>query len=146
MAYLIDTNVISETRKSQKSQEVMSWLGAQRVEDIWTSTINLAELVFGAETLDDIMKRRNLEKWIAAIVRPWFHGRMAEVTENALLRWRLMIREAQRAGQRAPEIDLLVAAVAFENGLTVATRDTRPFIGIGLPVLNPWTGERFNGA
>lgn len=57
-----------------------------------------------------------------------------------------MIRDAQPAESRAPEIDLLIAAIAFENSLPVATRDTKPFIGTGIPVLNPWTVERFNGA
>lgn len=146
MAYLLDTNVISETRKSRKSEAVMFWLGAQSVEDLWTSSVNMAELVYGAESLDDIMKRRMLKNWIANVIRPWLRDRIAEVSEHALLRWRLMIRQAQLTGARVPEIDLLVAAVAFENSLTVATRDTKPFIGTGVPVLNPWTGERFNGA
>ena len=124
----------------------MSWLEAQSIEDLRTSTVNMAELLYGAEILDDIIKRRSLEKWIAEIVRPWLHGRITEVNENALLRWRLMIRNAQFAGAPVPEIDLLVAAVALENNLTIATRDAKPFISTGVPVLNPWTGERFNGA
>ena len=146
MAYLLDTNVISETRKARKSEAVMSWLGEQRIEDVRTSTVNMAELTYGAAKLDDIIKRRTLENWIAEVVRPWLHGRVAEVSENALLRWRLLIRRAQLAEQRAPEIDLLIAAVALDNNLTIATRDTKPFIGTGVPVLNPFTGERFNGA
>lgn len=146
MAYLLDTNVISETRKAHKSEAVMSWLGAQRIEDLRTSTVNMSELTYGAAKLDDIIKRRTLENWIAETVRPWLHGRIVEVSENALLRWRLLIRRAQLAEQRAPEIDLLIAAVAFENTLTIATRDTKPFIGTGVPVFNPWTGEHFNGA
>ncbi len=46
----------------------------------------------------------------------------------------------------APAVDLLIAAVALEHGLKVATRDTELFVGTRVPVLNPWTGERFNGA
>lgn len=146
MAYLLDTNVISETRKPRKSDAVMTWLGAQRIEDLRTSTVNMAELLYGIETLEDILKRRTLERWIADVVRPWLQGRIAEVSENALLRWRLLIRNSQISEQRAPEIDLLIAAVAYENGLTVATRDTAPYAACGIPALNPWTGERFNGA
>lgn len=146
MAYLLDTNVISETRKPHRSEAVMSWLAEQRIEDVCTSTVNMAELQYGAAKLDDIAKRRALESWIAEAVRPWLHGRIVEVSENALFRWRLLIRNAQIAKQPVPEIDLLVAAVAIENGLTVATRDTKPFVPTGVPILNPWIGERFNGA
>ena len=146
MAYLLDTNVISETRKARKSEPVMSWLAAQSVEDLWTSTVNIAELLYGAELLDDIIKRRALQGWVDNVVRPWLHDRVAGVSETALFRWRLMIRKAQLAGQRAPEVDLLIAAVAFENNLTVATRDVKPFLGTGVTIFNPFTGERFNGA
>ncbi len=41
---------------------------------------------------------------------------------------------------------MLIAAVAFENDLVVVTRDHNPFVMSGVPTLNPWTGERFNGA
>jgi predicted nucleic acid-binding protein len=42
--------------------------------------------------------------------------------------------------------DLLVAAIATIHGCVVATRDVRPLVNSGVPVFNPWTGERFNGA
>ena len=31
-----------------------------------------------------------------------------------------------------------IAAIAAVHGYTVATRDTAPFIGVGVPVINPW--------
>ena len=31
-----------------------------------------------------------------------------------------------------------IAAIAESNGMIVATRDVRPFRGIGLRVVNPW--------
>ena len=34
----------------------------------------------------------------------------------------------------------------MENNLFVATRDVAPFVACGVPTLNLWTGERFNGA
>lgn len=146
MAYLLDTNVISETRKTRKSESVMAWLAAQKIEDLRTSSVNMAELLYGIESLADIIKRRALESWVSDVVRPWLQGRIEEVSENVLLRWRLLIRNAQIAQQPVPEIDLLIAAVAFESELAVVTRDTAPFAACGIPVFNPWTGERFNGA
>lgn len=31
-----------------------------------------------------------------------------------------------------------IAAVATVHGFTVATRDTKPFEAMGVPVINPW--------
>ena len=35
--------------------------------------------------------------------------------------------------------DGLIAATAFEHGLTVVARNVKDFEGLGLKILNPWT-------
>jgi toxin FitB len=146
MNWLIDTNVISETRKRQPSENVMAWISSAVLSNLFTSSMNLAELLYGANKVEDVLKKRDLEKWIEAIVRPWFIGRILEVDESVLLRWRIMSRARELAREPAPGADLLIAAVAQEHRLGVVTRDVVVFVACGLPVLNPWTGERFNGA
>jgi predicted nucleic acid-binding protein len=37
-----------------------------------------------------------------------------------------------------PVIDALLAATALEHGLTLATRNTKDFEGIGLTIVNPY--------
>jgi toxin FitB len=146
MNWLLDTNVISETKKSKKSPDVMSWVTAAPLASLFTSSLNMAELSYGAARLVDIPKRREIETWIAQIIRPWFVDRTIEINENILVRWRVLTRQLDISGKPAPAADLLIAAAAFENRLGVATRDTVPFVACGIPTLNPWTGERFNGA
>ena len=34
--------------------------------------------------------------------------------------------------------DGLIAATALEHGLTLVTRNTKDFTGLGAPILNPW--------
>lgn len=146
MNWLVDTNVISETKKRQPSENVIEWIRGRQLSQLFTSKMNLAELAYGANKVSDILKRRDLEHWIETIVRPWFAGRMFEIDENILLRWRIITRERELAREPSPGVDLLIAAVAQEHQLGIVTRDTAPFVACGLPVLNPWTGERFNGA
>jgi toxin FitB len=146
MNWLVDTNVISETKKSKESPEVMAWVSAAPLKSLFTSNLNLAELVYGAAKLTDIARRRDIETWIEQIVRPWFAERTVEIDEKTLVRWRILTRQLDGSGNPAPATDLLMAAVAFENQLGVATRDTAPFAVCGIPTINPWTGERFNGA
>jgi toxin FitB len=144
--YLLDTNVISELRKSGRSAEVMAWIGKQEVLQLFTSDVTMAELCYGAELVDDLVKRKELNEWIAEIVRPWMNDRVLKVSEDVLVRWRILSRYMKKVHRYSPEADLLIAAVAFERDLVVVTRDQNPFVMCGVPTLNPFTGERFNGA
>ena len=146
MNWLVDTNVISETKKRLPSEPVVDWIKTSQLSQLFTSTMNLAELAYGANKVLDILKKRDLERWIETIVRPWFAGRVLEIDENVLLRWRIITRDRELAREPSPGVDLLIAAVAQEHQLGVATRDVAPFVVCGLPVLNPWTGDRYNGA
>lgn len=38
----------------------------------------------------------------------------------------------------SPQPDLIFAATALDYGLTLVTRDTKDFTGLGLTILNPW--------
>ena len=144
--YLLDTNVISEMRRSGRSAEVLEWIAMQDVLQLFTSDVTMAELCFGAELVDDLVKRQTLQAWIAEIIRPWMHDRVLSVTEDVLVRWRMLSRHMKKVHRFSPEADMLIAAVAFDSDLVVVTRDHNPFVLCGVPTLNPWTAERFNGA
>lgn len=146
MNWLIDTNVISESRRSKPTPAVAQWISSIALTQSYTSAMVLAELVYGAAVVSDISKRLALQEWIEDAVRPWFDGRILAIDEATLVRWRILRRGAELGKQPAPAVDLLITATALEHGLSVATRDTAPFVAAGLPVFNPWTGERFNGA
>jgi toxin FitB len=146
MNWLLDTNLISETRKPKPHLPVLNWLRSVKLQHIHTTTINIAELVYGAECQSDLIKRRELFRWIDDDIRSWLSGRIHEVSERELVRWRHIARESDLKQQPAPATDLLIVAVALERNLRVATRDIAPFVASGVPTFNPWTGERFNGA
>jgi toxin FitB len=144
--YLLDTNVISEMRKTSRSAEVVAWMGKQDVMQLFTSDVTMAELCFGAELVDDLVKRQKLKEWIAEIIHPWMQGRILKVNEDVLVQWRILSRHMKKVQRYSPEADMLIAAVAFKSDLVVVTRDQNPFVMCGIPTINPWTGERFNGA
>jgi toxin FitB len=146
MNWLLDTNVISELRKLRPHENVLTWYRSVNVNQMHTSTLNIAELVYGAEIQKDLIKRRELLRWIDEDVRRLLSGRIKEISENVLVRWRIVTRETEIKKEQGPATDLLIAAAALEYQLQVVTRDTNPFIATGVPTFNPWTGERFNGA
>jgi predicted nucleic acid-binding protein len=67
-----------------------------------------------------------------------FTGRVLELTEDVMLRWRQLIEEGRKAGRTFAQPDLIIAATALEHGMTLVTRNTRDFTGIGLTIVNPW--------
>ncbi len=146
MGWLLDTNVISELKKASPDIKVLEWVASQPSDMLYTSSVNIAEIRFGIVSQADTLRQLKLTEWLEDKVRPLFEERILQATEPALLQWRIFASLAEKAKQPAPSADLLIAAIACLAKLPVATRDVKPFIGAGVPVLNPWTGERFNGA
>lgn len=124
----------------------MEWVGQRAQAELFTTALNIAEIRYGITIQSDASKREALRHWLDGLVRPLFAGRILGVKEASLLQWRVFAYRADRNKQPAPAADLLMAAIAAVEGLPVATRDVGPFAFCGVPVFNPWTGERFNGA
>ena len=72
-------------------------------------------------------------------MRPLFEGRVLAITEDALLRWRLMLEAGPQRGHTFSEPDLLIAALAALADLIVVSRDTSEFVAAGVPVFDPWS-------
>ena len=83
--------------------------------------------------------------WLDRTLRPLFAGRVLPVTEDALLRWRLMLEAGRKTGHTFSEPDLLIAALAALAELIVVSRDTSEFIAAGVPVFDPWHWKLYAG-
>jgi predicted nucleic acid-binding protein len=138
--YLLDTNVVSELRKAKPDPNVVAFVAAQPEDRLFLSEVTFAEIRFGIEQLDDPERRAALNAWLNTVMRPLFSRRTLAVTEDIILRWRLMVESGRRRGHTFGQPDLFIAATAAEAGLTVVTRGTTHFEAAGVPVFNPWIG------
>jgi hypothetical protein len=86
----------------------------------------------------DPARRAELQDWLTLTLRPAFAGRILPVTEEILLRWRLLLESGRKSGHTYSHPDLLLAATALQHGFTVVTRDRSDFDKAMVPVLNPW--------
>lgn len=144
--WLLDTNVISEGRRRKPSPAVERWIAGIDLDRMFTTTVNIAEVQLGISQRDPPVDAERIQLWLDNTVRPWFATRTLEIGERQLLRWLLLVMEHKKNQGGIPAVDLLIAAVALEENLGVATRDVTPFVSAGVPTINPWTSERFNGA
>lgn len=139
--WLLDTNVISELRRPRPSARVRSFVASQRLEDLFVSTVTFAEIRYGIETVDDPIRRAELNDWLLHRVRPMFDQRVLEVSEDVMFKWRLLVDDGRKVGHTFSQPDLIIAATALQHGLTVVTRDTGDYKLARVPLLNPWLDE-----
>lgn len=139
--WLLDTNVLSELRKSNCEPAVKAWTDAQQPETLYLSRVTLAEIRFGIERVADATFRGTLLAWLDDTLRPWFAGRILDIDENALLTWRRMVERGRKANYTFSQPDLFIAATAAVHGLSVVTRNVDDFIRAEVPVFNPWSGR-----
>jgi hypothetical protein len=142
--WLLDTNVLSELRRPKPEPKVVRFVADQPLEMLHISVVTLAEIRFGIEVLPDVKRRSELNDWLSHKVRPMFEQRVLPISEDVMLKWRLLVEEGRKGGHTFSQPDLIIAATAQHHGLTVASRDTDHYEKARVQVFNPWidTGSR----
>ena len=113
-------------------------MAAKPLEELYISVVTLAELRYGVALVEVPTRRAAIHDWLNFIVRPMFDGRVLPITEDVMVRWRLMVEAGRKIGHTFPQPDLNIAATAIEHGLTLVTRDQRRFDKTNVQLFNPW--------
>ena len=118
--WLFDTVALSEARKKNPNAGFSGWAAEIAASDVHTSALCLGEIRRGIERLPPGEARSAFERWLDSDLPAYLDGRVLELDAACAHAWGRM------------------AATALVHGLTVVTRNTRDFDGLGVPVLNPW--------
>jgi toxin FitB len=137
--WLLDTNILSELRRPRPERKVLAFIAAQPLELLYVSTVTFAEIRFGIELVTDASRRAELNDWLAHKVRPMFEQRVLAITEDIMFKWRLLVENGSKGHHTFSQPDLIIAATALHNGLTVVSRDDSDYKKARAPVLNPWS-------
>jgi predicted nucleic acid-binding protein len=135
--YLLDTNIISNVTKPDPSELLLEWMSAQADDDLFISSLTVAEIRRGILDKPKGKKRERLEAWFAGPEGPQslFRGRVLSFDENAALLWARLMSDGRAAGKPRSDLDMIVAAVAEANGCVIATDNEKHFSG--LDFVNP---------
>lgn len=139
--WLLDTNILSELRRSRPERNVLAFVAAQPLDLLYVSSVAFAEIRFGIELVTDANRRAELNDWLTHKVRPMFERRVLAITEDVMFKWRLLVEDGRKAGHTFSQPDLIIAATALHHGLTIVSRDVSDFQKAHAPVFNPWVGS-----
>jgi hypothetical protein len=70
MAWLLDTNVLSELRRLKPEPKVLAFIAGHPLDQLYLSAVTLAELRFGIELLSEGTRRDELNHWLTHQIRP----------------------------------------------------------------------------
>jgi predicted nucleic acid-binding protein len=77
-------------------------------------------------------------EWLAHDLPQRFENRIIPVEGPIALAWSDLMALAKRSGRGLASMDGLIAATAVAHQLTLATRNTKDFEGLGVVIINPW--------
>lgn len=131
--YLLDTNVLSELRKSRPHGGVVAWFAQVPDHALFVSAVTIGEIQAGIEITrrQDPTRADAFERWLDVVEQT----RVVLPVDGPI--WRRHARLMSRVADELYE-DALIAATALAHGLTVATRNVRDFVRFEVPVVDPF--------
>jgi predicted nucleic acid-binding protein len=140
--YLLDTNIISNATKPTPSESLVAWMTRQSDDDLFISSLTVAEIRRGILDKPRGKKRDRLDAWFVGPEGPQalFDGRVLPFDEKAALVWARLMSEGSTAGRPRSGLDMIVAAVAEANECIVVTDNEKDFPD--LEIFNPLRKER----
>jgi len=139
--YLLDTNVISDLVKPVPPEALVAWMAERRDEELFISSVTIAEIRRGVLEKPAGRKRDALDAWFSGAEGPsaLFAGRVLLFGERAALIWARLMAEGRAAGRPRSAFDMMIAAIAEAEGCVVVTANEADYWGV--PILNPSRGE-----
>ena len=135
---VLDTNVLSALMRSSPDAVVVEWLDRQPADSVWLTSITVFEARFGLALLPQGRRRNGLERAFDRVLTEDLSSRVLTLDEMAAVTAAQIAADRQRAGRMVDLRDTLIAGIAQARRATIATRNTRHFEGLDVPVVDPW--------
>jgi toxin FitB len=132
--YLLDTNVLSETRKKRADDRVLEFLSRAAPGALYISCLSIGELKKGIALKEktDATAAKSIAVWVEGL-ETHFADRIVNIDTPITKLW------GEWSAQRPrPVIDTLLAATAVMHDLILVTRNDQDVADLPVKVMNPW--------
>jgi predicted nucleic acid-binding protein len=136
--YLLDTNILSETRKRLPNERVLTFLSNASPATLYLSCLSLGELKKGValKMKSDPASAKAIQGWVDGLEANFADRILCVDTASAKL-W------GEWSAQRSrPVVDTLLAATSVVHGLVFVTRNESDVHDLPVKVINPWRNDR----
>lgn len=141
IAWLLDTNVVSEMMRPHPEPRVSEFLDSIAPEGMGLSPIAVWEILDGIGRLDSGKRRESLAARFQDVLDECFDQRVLSWTDEDARACARIMEEKRRRGEPLDDHipDAFLAAMAATRGLAVVTRNTREFRNTCVTVVDPWS-------
>ena len=136
---ILDTNVLSALMQQLPDPQVVAWLDQQPGESIWLTSITVFEARYGLALLSAGQRKTLLQQRFEELLQDDLQNRVLQFDTHAATQAAQLAAERKTSGNPVDMRDTFIAGIALARRATLATRNTRHFDDISIPVVNPWT-------
>lgn len=135
---ILDTNILSAVMREIPDPIIVEWLDLQARESIWTTAITVFEIQLGLSILEKGKRLERLEQTFQLALQEIFEGRVLPFDEASAMASADIAAKRRRKGITVDMRDTQIAGIAVAKRSTLATRNTKDFQELTVPVINPW--------
>lgn len=135
---VLDTNVLSEPLRAHPDPTVLHWL-AELEDDVRITAVSAGELLTGIAMLAPGRRRTELTVAVDGLLER-FADRVLPYDLEAASSYAGLRANRRREGVALSVEDGMIAAICRVRAARLATRNIRDFDGLGLTLVDPWTG------
>ena len=135
---MLDTNVLSALMQQQPDPQVVAWLDDQPAESIWLNSITLFEARYGLALLASGQRKNMLQERFEELLQDDLQNRVLLFDANAATQAAQLAADRKARGRPVDMRDTFIAGIALARRATLATRNTRHFDDLSVPIVNPW--------
>lgn len=135
---ILDTNILSELIRHTPEPAVLTWLDALPSQELATTAITAAELLYGVSRLPEGQRRATLTGAVQAMLAEDFAGRVEPFNARAADHYAAVVTRRERLGRPIGTADAQIAAICQARGCALATRNIRDFTDTDIELINPW--------
>jgi predicted nucleic acid-binding protein len=134
---VVDTNVISELMKLSPAGSVRDWMLEQNQTELFTTSITVAEILYGIERLPD-GQRKEMLRTTATEIFVAFENHVLSFDREAAVAYASLVNRRDLLGLLINGFDAQIASICAAHRATLATRSGKDFEHSGIAIVDPW--------